>query len=239
MKPDTAAIRIKHRIGDEVIEIHHSRKVDAPSGTALALGEAAAGARGRRLEELAVYHREGLTGPRDPDAIGMQTLRGGDTVGEHTVYLVGPGERLELTHRALSRQNFAAGALHLLVGLALRRLDAAERLLVAVQAVGNARGGLANDLAALAHLAHADHVAVPAVAESAHLAGAHGHLELEADRSRMFERFWRSDEARAAPGSGLGLAIVKKIVDDHEGSVFVRSRAGGGSEIGFSLAERS
>ncbi len=94
----------------EVLELHHSRKLDAPSGTALRLGEAAAEARGRRLSELAVHHREGETGPRDPAAIGMQALRAGDSVGEHTVLLAGPGERLELTHRALSRDNFAAGA---------------------------------------------------------------------------------------------------------------------------------
>ncbi len=95
----------------EVLELHHSRKVDAPSGTALRLGEAAAEARGTRLAERAVFHREGHTGPRPRDAIGMQSLRAGDSVGEHTVYLAGPGERLELTHRALSRDNFAAGAL--------------------------------------------------------------------------------------------------------------------------------
>jgi 4-hydroxy-tetrahydrodipicolinate reductase len=94
----------------EVLELHHSRKVDAPSGTALRLGEAAAEARGRRLAELAVYHREGETGARHPAAIGLQALRAGDSVGEHTVFLAGPGERLELTHRALSRDNFAAGA---------------------------------------------------------------------------------------------------------------------------------
>jgi 4-hydroxy-tetrahydrodipicolinate reductase len=94
----------------EVLELHDSRKIDAPSGTALRLGEAAAAARGRRLPDLAVYHREGETGARDPAAIGMQALRAGDSVGEHTVFLAGPGERLELTHRALSRNNFAAGA---------------------------------------------------------------------------------------------------------------------------------
>jgi 4-hydroxy-tetrahydrodipicolinate reductase len=93
-----------------VLELHHSRKIDAPSGTALRLGEAAAAAHGRRLPDLAVYHREGETGARDPAAIGMQALRAGDSVGEHTVFLAGPGERLELTHRALSRDNFAAGA---------------------------------------------------------------------------------------------------------------------------------
>ena len=95
----------------EVLEMHHSRKVDAPSGTALRLGEAAAAARGDRLSDVARYHREGQTGARPPEEIGMQTLRGGDIVGEHTVFLVGPGERLELTHRALSRDGFAAGAI--------------------------------------------------------------------------------------------------------------------------------
>ncbi len=94
----------------EVLEMHHSRKADAPSGTALWLAEAAAAARGQKLADVATYHREGQTGPRPPDAIGMQTLRGGDVVGEHTVYLVGRGERLELSHRALSRENFARGA---------------------------------------------------------------------------------------------------------------------------------
>ena len=94
----------------EVLEMHHGRKVDAPSGTALRLGEAAAAARDQMFDDVAVYHREGLTGPRPAGSIGLQTLRGGDTVGEHTVYLVGPGERIELTHRALSRDNFAAGA---------------------------------------------------------------------------------------------------------------------------------
>jgi 4-hydroxy-tetrahydrodipicolinate reductase len=94
----------------EVLELHHSRKIDAPSGTALRLAEAAALARGRRLPELAVFHREGETGPRDPAAIGLLALRAGDSAGEHTVFLAGPGERLELTHRASSRENFAAGA---------------------------------------------------------------------------------------------------------------------------------
>ncbi|MCP4003018.1 MAG: 4-hydroxy-tetrahydrodipicolinate reductase [bacterium] len=92
----------------DVLEMHHDRKVDAPSGTALALANTAAKARGQDL--VAVYHREGITGPREPGVIGMQTLRLGDSVGEHTVYLAGPGERLELTHRALSRENFASGA---------------------------------------------------------------------------------------------------------------------------------
>jgi 4-hydroxy-tetrahydrodipicolinate reductase len=95
----------------EVLELHHNRKIDAPSGTALALARSAAGARGVALVDKAVYHREGQTGPREPDAIGMQALRMGDVVGEHTVYIAGPGERVELSHRAMSRDNFASGAL--------------------------------------------------------------------------------------------------------------------------------
>lgn len=94
----------------DVLEMHHHHKVDAPSGTALALARAAAEARGERLEDKAVYHREGLPGARRPDEIGLQALRLADSVGEHTVYLAGAGERVELTHRALSRENFAAGA---------------------------------------------------------------------------------------------------------------------------------
>ena len=94
----------------EVLEMHHNQKVDAPSGTALWLAEVAAEARGRVLADVVRFHREGHTGPRDPDEIGIQSLRGGDVVGEHTVYLVGPGERLQLAILALSRDNFAAGA---------------------------------------------------------------------------------------------------------------------------------
>jgi 4-hydroxy-tetrahydrodipicolinate reductase len=94
----------------EVLDIHHERKVDAPSGTALDLARAAAEARGVDLDEKVVYQREGHTGARKPDSIGIQSLRMGDVVGEHTVYFAGPGERIELSHRALSRENFAAGA---------------------------------------------------------------------------------------------------------------------------------
>jgi 4-hydroxy-tetrahydrodipicolinate reductase len=95
----------------EVQEIHHSRKKDSPSGTALRLAEVLAKARGWKLEETARYHRQGLTGERPREEIGMQTLRGGDVVGVHTVYFLGTGERLELTHQAQSRENFAFGAL--------------------------------------------------------------------------------------------------------------------------------
>ena len=94
----------------EILDLHHERKVDAPSGTALDLARAAAEARGVDLAEKAVYQREGRTGARASDAIGLQALRMGDAVGEHTVYLAGRGERVELSHRALSRENFAAGA---------------------------------------------------------------------------------------------------------------------------------
>ena len=95
----------------EILELHHSQKLDAPSGTALQLARSAAQARGTDLESAAVFHRHGQIGDRPPGAIGIQALRAGDSVGEHTVYLAGPGERVELAHRALSRDNFAAGAL--------------------------------------------------------------------------------------------------------------------------------
>jgi 4-hydroxy-tetrahydrodipicolinate reductase len=95
----------------EVIEAHHRHKVDAPSGTALRLGEAAASALGRNLEACAVYGREGVTGERDPSTIGFATVRGGDVVGDHTVLFAGIGERVELTHKASSRATFALGAL--------------------------------------------------------------------------------------------------------------------------------
>jgi len=95
----------------EVIEAHHRHKVDAPSGTALRLGEAAASALGRSLDDCAIYGREGVTGERDPSTIGFATVRGGDVVGDHTVLFAGIGERVELTHKASSRATFALGAL--------------------------------------------------------------------------------------------------------------------------------
>jgi len=95
----------------EVIEAHHRHKVDAPSGTALRLGEAAASALGRSLDDCAIYGREGVTGERDPNTIGFATVRGGDVVGDHTVLFAGIGERVELTHKASSRATFALGAL--------------------------------------------------------------------------------------------------------------------------------
>lgn len=95
----------------EVIEAHHRHKIDAPSGTAVRMGEILADTLGRDLATDAVYGREGTTGPRDPKTIGFATVRGGDIVGDHTVLFAGTGERIEITHRAQSRANFAQGAL--------------------------------------------------------------------------------------------------------------------------------
>ncbi|WP_130618709.1 4-hydroxy-tetrahydrodipicolinate reductase [Dyella amyloliquefaciens] len=95
----------------DIFEAHHNRKEDAPSGTALALGEAAAEARGTTLAESGVYSREGRTGARQPGTIGFAVVRGGDIVGEHEAWLMGAGERIELTHRATDRSIFARGAL--------------------------------------------------------------------------------------------------------------------------------
>ncbi|WLD57514.1 4-hydroxy-tetrahydrodipicolinate reductase [Salinispirillum sp. LH 10-3-1] len=95
----------------EIVEMHHRHKVDAPSGTALRLGEAAAEGLKRNLEECAIYGREGAEGPRDNKTIGFATLRGGDVVGDHTVVYATEGERVELTHKASNRNTFAKGAL--------------------------------------------------------------------------------------------------------------------------------
>ncbi len=94
----------------EIVEWHHRMKKDAPSGTAVRMGEVVARALGRDYQKAAKYHREGITGARTDEEIGMQTVRGGDIVGEHTVYFIGMGERIELTHRAHTRDMFARGA---------------------------------------------------------------------------------------------------------------------------------
>lgn len=94
----------------EVYEAHHRHKVDAPSGTALSMGEVVAGALGRDLKEVAVYGREGQTGARDRQTIGFATVRAGDIVGDHTVTFAAEGERVEITHKASSRMSFARGA---------------------------------------------------------------------------------------------------------------------------------
>ena len=95
----------------EIIEAHHRHKVDAPSGTALKMGEVIAGALGRDLKDCAVYAREGVTGERDPSSIGFATIRGGDIVGDHTVLFAGTGERIEITHKSSSRSTYAQGSL--------------------------------------------------------------------------------------------------------------------------------
>lgn len=105
----------------EIIEAHHRHKVDAPSGTALKMGEVVAGALGRDLKDCAVYAREGVTGERDPSSIGFATIRGGDIVGDHTVLFAGTGERIEITHKAASRATYAQGSLRAVRFLAPQR----------------------------------------------------------------------------------------------------------------------
>jgi 4-hydroxy-tetrahydrodipicolinate reductase len=95
----------------EIIEAHHRHKVDAPSGTALAMGEVMARALGRDLKSCAVYGREGITGERDPSAIGFSSIRGGDIIGDHTVLFAGIGERIEISHKGASRVSYAQGSL--------------------------------------------------------------------------------------------------------------------------------
>lgn len=108
---DLAARTLGEGYDVEIIEAHHRYKVDAPSGTALRMGEVAAAALGRDLRACAVYGREGVTGERKASTIGFATVRGGDVVGDHTVLFAGIGERVELTHKASSRATFAQGAL--------------------------------------------------------------------------------------------------------------------------------
>jgi 4-hydroxy-tetrahydrodipicolinate reductase len=106
----------------EVVEMHHRHKVDAPSGTALRLGEAAAAGLGQDLKDCAIYAREGVTGEREAGKIGFATLRGGDVVGDHTVVFAGIGERVEITHKASSRATFALGALRAAKFLASKKI---------------------------------------------------------------------------------------------------------------------
>jgi 4-hydroxy-tetrahydrodipicolinate reductase len=108
---DMAARVLSEGYDIEVVEAHHRHKVDAPSGTALRMGEVVAKALGRDLKDCAVFGREGVTGERDPSTIGFATVRGGDIVGDHTVMFAGIGERVEITHKASSRATFAQGAL--------------------------------------------------------------------------------------------------------------------------------
>ena len=118
---DVAARALNEGYDIEIIEAHHRHKVDAPSGTALQLGEAVAAALGRDLKACAVYGREGVTGERDPSTIGFATVRGGDIVGDHTVLFAGTGERIEISHKASSRATFAQGALRAARFVAQRR----------------------------------------------------------------------------------------------------------------------
>ncbi len=105
----------------EIIEAHHRHKVDAPSGTALKMGEVIADAMGRDLKECGVFAREGVTGERDPSSIGFATIRGGDIVGDHTVLFAGIGERIEITHKSSSRSTYAQGSLRAVRFLAGRK----------------------------------------------------------------------------------------------------------------------
>ncbi|MBK3747173.1 4-hydroxy-tetrahydrodipicolinate reductase [Stutzerimonas balearica] len=107
---DTAARVLGDDVDIEIIEAHHRHKVDAPSGTALRMGEVVAEALGRDLQKVAVYGREGQTGARQRETIGFATVRAGDVVGDHTVLFAADGERVEITHKASSRMTFAKGA---------------------------------------------------------------------------------------------------------------------------------
>lgn len=108
---DMAARALNNGYDIEIIETHHRHKVDAPSGTALKMGEVVAQALGRDLKGHAVFAREGITGARDPNAIGFSAIRGGDIVGDHTVMFAGIGERIEITHKSSTRESYADGAL--------------------------------------------------------------------------------------------------------------------------------
>jgi 4-hydroxy-tetrahydrodipicolinate reductase len=108
---EQAAKAFSHGYDIEIIEAHHRNKIDAPSGTALQMGEVVARALGRKLADNAVFGREGVTGVRDPSTIGFATVRGGDIIGDHTVLFAGIGERIEITHRSSSRATYAQGSL--------------------------------------------------------------------------------------------------------------------------------
>ena len=108
---ELAAKHFSHGYDIEIIEAHHRHKIDAPSGTALKMGEVIADTLGRKLDDVAVYAREGITGERDPSSIGFATVRGGDIVGDHTVLFAGIGERIEISHKSASRAPYAHGSL--------------------------------------------------------------------------------------------------------------------------------
>ncbi len=108
---DQAARILNEGYDVEIIETHHRHKVDAPSGTALKMGEVVAEARGEKLDNVAVYAREGNVGERKAGAIGFASIRGGDVIGDHTVLFAGVGERIEITHKASNRMSYAAGSM--------------------------------------------------------------------------------------------------------------------------------
>ena len=127
---DVAARALSQGYDMEVIEAHHKHKIDAPSGTALKMGEVLAAATGRQLADCAVFAREGVTGERVPGSIGFSAIRGGDIVGDHTVLFAGTGERIEITHRSSSRAGYAQGSLQ-----AARFLAGRDRGLFGMDAV--------------------------------------------------------------------------------------------------------
>ncbi|MFT3850705.1 MAG: 4-hydroxy-tetrahydrodipicolinate reductase [Propionivibrio sp.] len=127
---DTASRILAESYDIEIVEAHHKHKIDAPSGTALRMGEVVAQALGRDLKECAIYGREGVTGERDPSTIGFATVRGGDIVGDHTVMYCGTGERVEISHKAGSRMPYALGSLR-----AARFLDGKDNGLFDMQDV--------------------------------------------------------------------------------------------------------
>jgi len=108
---DMAARALNEGYDIEIVEAHHRMKVDAPSGTALQMGQVVADALGRDLKQCAIYGREGVTGQRDPSTIGFATVRGGDIIGDHTVLFAGIGERIEVSHKATNRTIYAQGSL--------------------------------------------------------------------------------------------------------------------------------
>ncbi|MDT8452171.1 MAG: 4-hydroxy-tetrahydrodipicolinate reductase [Gammaproteobacteria bacterium] len=114
---DMAARVLGDEVDIEIIEAHHRHKVDAPSGTALRMGEVVADALGRNLDECAIYGREGISGERDRQTIGFESIRAGDIVGDHTVMFAAEGERVEITHKASSRMTFANGAVRAAIWL--------------------------------------------------------------------------------------------------------------------------
>ena len=154
---DIAARVLGDEVDVEIVEAHHRHKVDAPSGTALRMGEVVAAALGRDLAEVAVYGREGHTGARERRTIGFETIRAGDMVGEHSVWFAAEGERVEIVHKASSRMTFARGAVRAaawMAGPGTRALRHAGR--VGAQGVLRAPGVAADRMLVVAGVAVGD-----------------------------------------------------------------------------------